>query len=94
MNRCFIKKLFLIISQYSQENTCVGVFFNENAGLQSYNFIKKRLQHKGFPVNIAKFCDRLFARFSTWTSNITSTIGSKEDIFSKTKQKKNILKLN
>ena len=33
----------LKISQYSQENTCVGVF------------IKKRLQHRCFPVNIAKF---------------------------------------
>ena len=37
------KKLLLIISQYSQENTCVGV-----------SFIKKRLWRKCFPVNIAK----------------------------------------
>ena len=25
---CSLKKLFLKISQYSQENTCIGVFFN------------------------------------------------------------------
>ena len=29
--------------------------FNENAGLQSCNFIKKRLQYRCFPINIAKF---------------------------------------
>ena len=37
------KKLLLKISQYLQENTCVGV-----------SFIKRRLQHRYFPVNIAK----------------------------------------
>ena len=45
--RCSIKKSFLKISQYSQENNCVGVFFNKVASL--------RLQHRCFPVNIAKF---------------------------------------
>ena len=29
--------------------------FNKVAGLQAYNFIKKRLQHRCFAVNIAKF---------------------------------------
>ena len=30
-------------------------FHNKVAGLQAYNFIKKRLQHKSFLVNIGKF---------------------------------------
>ena len=30
-------------------------FFNRVAGLQAWNFIKKRLRHRCFPVNIAKF---------------------------------------
>ena len=69
MNRCSIEKLFLEILQYSQEDACV-----ENAGLQSCNFVKKRLRHRCFPVNIAKFlrkpilknlCERLFERFPT-----------------------------
>ena len=51
----FIKRLFLKISQYSQENTCVSVSFYKVAGLQACNFIKKRLQHWCFPVNIAKY---------------------------------------
>ena len=32
------------MSQYSHENTCVGVFFNKDADLQACNFIQKRLQ--------------------------------------------------
>ena len=52
-----------------------------------------------FPVNIAKFlrtpaleniCERLFERFPTWAWNITSNMGIEDDIFSETKQKKNI----
>ena len=49
------KKLFLKLSQYSQENSCVGIFFNKVSGLQAFNFIKKRLQHWCISVNIAKF---------------------------------------
>ena len=37
------KKMFLKILQYSQEKTCVGA-----------SFLKKRFQHKFFPLNIAK----------------------------------------
>ena len=38
------RKLFLKMSQYSQENTCVGItFFNKNAGLQTCSFIKETL---------------------------------------------------
>ena len=29
--------------------------FNKVAGLQSCNFVKKRLQHRSFPVNIVEF---------------------------------------
>ena len=32
--------MFLKISQTSQENTCVGVFFNKVAGLQPASFLK------------------------------------------------------
>ena len=31
--RCSVKKVFLKISQISQENTCVGVFFSKVVGL-------------------------------------------------------------
>ena len=47
-HKCSIKKLFFKIMQCSQENSaCVGVWIN------TCNFIKKRLQQKCCPVNIA-----------------------------------------
>ena len=42
--RCPVKKLFLKTSEISQENNCVGVSFNNVAGLNANNFIKKKLQ--------------------------------------------------
>ena len=48
------KKLFLKISQYSQENTC-WTLFNKVAVPEACSSIKKRLQHRCFPVYIAKF---------------------------------------
>ena len=72
------------------KHLCWSLFFNKNAGLQSCNFLKKRLQHRCFPMNIAKFVRipvmknisrGLFERFPTSTNNITSNIGSEQDIF-------------
>ena len=65
--KVFSKKKFLKISQISQKNTCVGI-----SGFQAYKFIKKRHQHRCFPVKFAKFlrapilkniCERLL---QTW----------------------------
>ena len=36
------------------------------AGLQACNFIKKRLQHRRFPVNIAKFVRNPFLKEHLW----------------------------
>ena len=68
-----------------------SIFLNKNAGLQSWNFIKKRLQYRFFPVNIEKvwttpvwenIYEQLFERFSGWASNITSNM-ELERLFSK-----------
>ena len=58
--------------------------FNKVAGFQEYIFIKKRLQHSCFPVNIAKFlrtpilkyiCERLLLYFEIQTTNtVISTL--------------------
>ena len=40
----------------------LGLLFNKAAGLQACNFIKIRLQHKCFPVNIAKFLSTYFEK--------------------------------
>ena len=44
IRRCSVKNMLLKISQNSQENTCVRVYF-----------LKKRLFHGCFPVNFVKF---------------------------------------
>ena len=93
MNRSSKKAVF---KNFAEKHLRWSPYLNKNVGLQSWNFIKKRLQHRLFPVNIAKFlrtpvleniCERLFERFPTWASNITRNMGIEEDIFSKTKQK-------
>ena len=57
--RCSVKKMFLEISQNSQENTCARVSFSIK--LQGpATLLKKRLWHRCFPVNFAKFLRTLF----------------------------------
>ena len=46
---CLVKKVFLKISQNSQENTCASLFLNKVTTL-----LKKRRWHKCFSVN---FCE-------------------------------------
>ena len=51
--RCCLRKVFLKFSQNSQENTCVVISFLIKLLAQACNFFKKRLQFKGFTVNVA-----------------------------------------
>ena len=57
--RCSIKKAilkhFVILTG---KHLCWGLFFNKVASHQACNLIKKRLQHRYFPVNIGK-CIRI-----------------------------------
>ena len=55
VQRCFVKKVFLKISQNSQENTVPESVFNKTACLRPATLLKKRLCHRCFPVNFAKF---------------------------------------
>ena len=53
---CSIKKVFLKVLQNSQETpVSKSFFFNKAAGLSPATLLKKRLQHKCFSVNFAKF---------------------------------------
>ena len=93
MNSSSLLKNFAI---FTEKHLRWGLFLNKSAGLQSWNFIKKRLQHRFFPVNIAKIlkapvlqniCEQLFEPPPTWASNVTNNMGIEEDIFSKTKHR-------
>ena len=44
--RCPVKKVFLEISQNSQENNCDRYFFNKVAGLRPTTLFKKRLWYR------------------------------------------------
>ena len=52
--RCSVKRACLNISQISQENTWSECFLIKLQTFKLCNFIKKRLQHKCFPVKFAK----------------------------------------
>ena len=55
----FLKVCVLKISQYSKENTCVGVSFLIKLQVWSPRE-KKRLQHSFLPMNITKFSKTAF----------------------------------
>ena len=63
VQRCSLEKVFLEISQDSQDNTCARVsFFAKVAGLRPATLLKKRPWHSCFPVNFAKFLRTPFYR--------------------------------
>ena len=52
--------MFLEILQNPQENTCASFFLNKVADLRPATLFKKRLWHRCFPANSAKFLRTLF----------------------------------
>ena len=55
VQRCSVQKMFLKISQNPQGNTRARVFFNKLADLRLATLFKKRLRHRCFQVDFAKF---------------------------------------
>ena len=47
--------MFLKISKISQENACAEFLLNNNVAGRAATLLKKKLQHKCFLVNFAKF---------------------------------------
>ena len=61
--RCSSEQVLLKISQYSQKIPVLEFLFSKVAGLYNFvnsNFMKKRLQYRCFPINIAKFVRIVF----------------------------------
>ena len=64
--RCSVKKGVLgNFAKFTGKHLCQSLFFNKVAGLTPAALLKKRLWHRCFPVNLAKF---LRARFLQSTS--------------------------
>ena len=89
------KKVFLEISQNSQENTCARVSFLIKLHTPPATLLKKRLWPRCFPVNFAKFLGTPFHRTPPddclWhikVQKLISILGYEKSI-KKKKQKKN-----
>ena len=61
VQRCSVKKVFREISQNSQKNTCVTSFL-----IKLQVLLIKRLWHRCFPVNFAKFLRAPFIIEHLW----------------------------
>ena len=66
--RSSVKKVFLEISQNSQEITCVRVSFLIKLQARPATLLKKRLWHRRFPVNFAKFLRTPFLKLENTLS--------------------------
>ena len=64
---CSVKKMFLEISQNSQENTCARVSFLIKLQAWPATLLKKRLCHKCFPVNFVN-------TFLHWTPLVAASV--------------------
>ena len=68
------KNVVLKFLQNSQENTCVGVsFLIKLQALDLQLDLKKRIQHRCFPMNNAKFLITVFYR----TTSVAASVNSK-----------------
>ena len=64
--RFSVKKMFLEISQNSQENTCVRtLFLNKVVGLRPPTLLNERLRHRCFLRNFVKFLRTRFLQSTT-----------------------------
>ena len=65
--KCSMKKVFVQNFQNWQENTCAKfTFFNKVAGLWPATLLRKRLWHRCFPVNFARFLRTPFFLEHLW----------------------------
>ena len=60
------QKVFIEVLQNSQEKTCARVFFLIKLQTLDLSFLKKRLSHRSFPVNFAKFLGTPFLTEHLW----------------------------
>ena len=53
-------------AKFTGKHLCHSLFFNKVAGLRPATLLKKRLWHRCFPVNFAKFLKTPFLREHLW----------------------------
>ena len=77
--RCYVNKCSQKFRKFHMKTSLLESLLNKVAGIQVCNFIKKRLQHRYFPVKFAKFLrtpilkniwERLLLQFLSHGSNV------------------------
>ena len=53
----------------------LGSLFDQVAGLQTCNYIKKRLQHRYFLQNFLKFCNTFFEKHLRTATSLSCLLG-------------------
>ena len=59
---CYNKGILKLFAKFTRKDPCRSLLFNKLAGLGRATFLKKRLQHRSFAVNFAKFLRTPFLR--------------------------------
>ena len=82
IQRCYVKKVFLEISQTSQENTCARVSFLIKWQAAPATLLKNRPWHRCFSVNFAKFLRTpFFTEHLWWLLFVIITFSSASPLF-------------
>ena len=63
------KSVLKNFTKLSRKHLCQSFFFNKVASLRPATLLKKRLQHKCFPVNLVKFLRIIFLRSTPETAS-------------------------
>ena len=78
----FCKKVILInFASFTGKHLCHSLFFNKVAGLRSLTLLKKRLWHRCFPVNVAKFLKTPFLQNTSRRLLLTKIDKTEEMLF-------------
>ena len=78
---CSVKKIFLKISQNSQENTSTRVSFLIKLQAPPATLLKKRLLNRCFPVNFAKFLTTLFLQNTPGRLLLKNGVACKKNVY-------------
>ena len=76
------KGVLINFTKFAGKHLCQSLFFNKVAGFRPATLLKKRLWHRCFPVNFAKFLRTPFFTEHLWTTafgGLTTIISKKAE---------------
>ena len=74
VRRCFVKKMFLKISQVIGKPSYQSLFLNKVAGFQPTTLLKNGFLDSCFPVNLANFIKNTYFEEYFWTAASENTV--------------------